>query len=73
MNRMMVAVNMKVQCADGSTHDSVTLAVEDAQRIYLAADGSTLDNVESIEECVSLLPPMALAAVLSRCKENSNG
>lgn len=68
MSRIMVAINMKVQCADGSIHEGVTLAVESDQRIYLAADGSVLGGVESVEECVSLLPPMALASVLSRCK-----
>lgn len=69
MSRILVAMNMKVQCADGCTHEGVTLAVEDDRRIYLAADGTQIEGVECIDECVSVLPPMALASLLSRCKE----
>jgi hypothetical protein len=69
MSKIIAAVKLKVQCADGSSHEGVTLAVEDDRRIYLAADGSELEGIECIDECVAVLPPMALAAVLSRCKE----
>lgn len=69
MSRILVAINMKVQCADGCTHEGVTLAVEDNRRIYLTADGTQLEGVHCIDECVAVLPPMALAAVLSQCKE----
>ncbi len=69
MSKIIAAVKLKVQCADGCSHEGVTLAVEDDRRIYLAADGSELEGVECIDECVAVLPPMALAAVLSRCKE----
>lgn len=69
MSRIMVAVNMKVQCADGCAHEGVTLAVEDNRRLYFAADGTQLEGVQCIDECVALLPPMVLASVLSKCKE----
>jgi hypothetical protein len=69
MSRILVAINMKVQCADGCTHEGVTLAVEDKHRIYFAADGTQLEGVQCIDACVSVLPPMALAAVLSQCEE----
>lgn len=69
MSRIIAAINLKVQCSDGCSHEGVTLAVEDDRRIYLDADGNELSGVECIEECVAVLPPMALAAVLSQCKE----
>jgi hypothetical protein len=69
MNRIIAAVKLKVQCVDGCTHEGVTLAVEGNRRIYLAADGSELEGVECIDECVAVLPPMALAAVLGSCQE----
>lgn len=69
MSRIIAAVKLKVQCADGCTHEGVTLAVEDDRRIYLTADGTELEGVECIDECVAVLTPMALASLLSRCKE----
>jgi len=69
MSRILVAVNMKVQCADGRTHEGVTMTVEDNRRVYFAADGTQLEGVQCIDECVSVLSPTALAAVLSQCKE----
>lgn len=70
MRKILVAVNMKVQCADGCTHEGVTMTVEDDRRIYLAADGTQLEGVQCIDECTSLLPPTTLVAVLGKCKEN---
>ena len=69
MSRIVVGINLEVQCTDGCTHEGVTLAVEDNRRVYLAAEGTVLEGVECINKCVSVLPPMVLAAVLSRCKE----
>jgi|DEB19_MinimDraft_3_1074340.scaffolds.fasta_scaffold00296_16 hypothetical protein len=69
MNRIIAAVKLKVRCVDGCTHEGVTLAVEDNRRVYLAADGTQLEGVHCIDECVSVLPPRVLAAVLSQCKE----
>lgn len=69
MSRVVAAVDLKVRCVDGCTHEGVTLVVEDNRRLYFAADGTQLEGVESIEECLSLLPPMALASLLSKCKE----
>lgn len=69
MSKIVVGINLEVQCTDGCTHEGVTLAVEDNRRVYLAADGTVLEGVECINKCVSVLQPMVLAAVLSRCKE----
>jgi hypothetical protein len=69
MSRIIGAVKLKVQCADGCTHEGVTLAVEDDRRVYLTADGAELQGVECIDECVAVLPPLVLASLLSRCKE----
>jgi hypothetical protein len=69
MSMIIAAVKLKVQCADGCTHEGVTLAVEDDRRVYLTADGAELQGVECIDECVAVLPPLALASLLSRCKE----
>jgi hypothetical protein len=41
MSRIVVGMNLEVQCADGCTHEGVTLAVEDNRRVYLAADGTS--------------------------------
>lgn len=70
MSRIIVAMQLKVQCADGCNHEGVTLVVEGNRRIYLDCDGNELQNVECVNECVAVLPPMALAAVLSHCKEH---
>lgn len=67
---IIAAVKLKVQCTDGCIHEGVTLAVEDNRRIYLDANGNELQAVECIDECVAVLPPMLLAAVLSNPKES---
>ena len=69
MSRIIAIIKLKVQCHDGSIYENATLAIEDNRRIYLTADGAELEDVECIKEGVAVLPPMALAAVLSRCKE----
>ena len=69
MTRTIAAINLKVQCADGAIHKGVTLAIEDDRKIYLASDGREIDGVERIDECLSVLPPVALAALLGRCRE----
>lgn len=69
MSRIVVGINLEVRCADGCTHEGVTLVVENNRRIYLDTDGSELQDVECVNKCVSVLPPTTLAAVLSRCKE----
>lgn len=70
MTRIVAAVNVKVRCADGCAHEGVTLAVENNRRLYLAQDGKELQSVQCIDECVAVLPPMMLAAVLGNCKES---
>lgn len=69
MKRIVAAIDMKVQCDDGCTYEGVTLAVEGTRRIYLAQDGTELQGVQCIDECVSVLPPVMFAAVLGNCKE----
>lgn len=70
MSRIIAAINMKVQCIDGSTYEGVTLAVENHQRLYIAEDGSEIKGVALIDECTALLPPMALGPLLSQCEED---
>jgi hypothetical protein len=69
MNRIVAGINLEVQCSDGCTYEGVTLAVENNRRIYLTANGEELQSVQCVNRFVSVLPPMALASVLSRCKE----
>jgi len=71
MSRIIAAIKLKVQCADGCTHEGVTLAVQDGRQIYLTEEDAELHGVIRIDECVAVLPPMALAAVLSNSREVS--
>lgn len=67
--RQLLAINLQVRCANGKTHDSVRLFVEDNRRVYVASDGSELGDVASIEQCTAVVPPMVLAMALHTCKE----
>ena len=69
MTMQVLAVNVEVQCCDGSTHQDVRLAVDGTRRVYLAADDSEIDAVEAVTKCTVIVPPMILAAALHRCKE----
>lgn len=66
--RQLLAVKLKVRCIDGSTHNAVKLYVENNRRIYVADDGSELDDVDQVEECTSVVSPLVLAAALGACK-----
>ena len=67
--RQLLAINLQVRCADGVVHDGVKLFVENSRRVYVAADGSELTGVDSIEQCTAVVPPMVLAMALHACKE----
>jgi hypothetical protein len=69
MTMQVLAVNVEVQCCDGSSHHDVKLAVDGTRRIYLAADGTEIDGVETVTQCTAIVPPIILAAALHRCKE----
>ena len=69
MTMEILGINLEVQCADGSIHQGVRLAVEDNRRIYLADDGSEIDGVETVVQCTLVRHPMIAAAKLLRCKE----
>lgn len=65
----ILAINVEVECCDGSTHQGVKLAVDGTRRVYLAADDTEINNVESMTQCTVVVPPMIFAAALHRCKE----
>lgn len=67
--RQLLAINLQVRCADGSVHDGVKLYIENNRRVYVAADGTELIGVDSIDQCVSVVPPMVLAMAIHACKE----
>jgi len=67
--RQLLAINLQVRCTDGAVHDCVKLFVEDNRRVYVADDGSELRDVDCIEQCTAVVPPMVLAAALHACKE----
>ena len=69
MTMQILAINVEVQCCDGTTHDGVRLAVDGTRRIYLAADDSEIEGVEEVTKCTAIVPPMILAAALHHCKE----
>ena len=67
--RQLLAINLQVCCTDGVVHDGVKLFVENNRRVYVAADGSELSDVDCIEKCTAVVPPMVLAMALHACKE----
>ena len=67
--RKILAIKLKVQCVDGTTHSDVTLAVENNKRLYLATDGTEISGVDCVEECTAIVPPMMLAMMLHACEE----
>ena len=69
MTMQILAINVEVQCCDGSVHQDARLAVDDTRRIYLAADDSEIEGVKEVTKCTAIVPPMILAAALHRCKE----
>lgn len=67
--RQLLAINLQVRCFDGATHDGVKLFVEDNRRVYVADNGSELSDVDCIERCTIVVPPMVLTRALHACKE----
>lgn len=68
MSYRIVAIDLEVECADGSIHTGIRLAVDGTRRIYLAEDGTELDGVETISECTAIIHPSMLAAILYQCE-----
>ena len=69
MTMQVLAVNVEVQCCDGTTHQGVRLAVDGTRRVYLAADDTEISDVQTVTQCTAIVPPMTLAAALHRCME----
>lgn len=69
MTRQLIAVKLKVECCDGSTHENASLFVENKRRIYIDSAGNKIDNVSKIEKCVAVVPPFFLGVILGECKE----
>lgn len=68
MTLRIVAVDLEVQCADGATHGGIRLAVDGTRRIYLAEDGTELNDVETVTKCTAVVHPSMLAAILHQCE-----
>lgn len=69
MTIQILAINVEVECSDGTRHQGVRLAVDGTRRVYLAADDSEISDVQTVTECTAIVPPMILAAALYSCKE----
>jgi hypothetical protein len=69
MTMQILAINVEVECSDGTTHQGVRLAVDGTRRVYLAADDTEISDVQTVTKCLTIVPPMVLAAALQRCKE----
>lgn len=69
MTMEILAIDVAVECADGTKHQGVRLAVDGTRRVYLAADDSEISDVQTVTECTAIVPPIVLAAALQRCKE----
>jgi hypothetical protein len=65
----LLAINVEVQCCDGTVHQDAKLAVDGTRRIYLAADGTEIEGVEAMTKCTVVVAPTILAAALHRCME----
>lgn len=68
MTIKILAIDLEVQCVDGTTHTGIRLAVDGTRRIYLAEDGTELDGVESISKCTAVVHPLILASTLHQCE-----
>jgi len=69
MTMQILAINVEVECGDGTTHQGVRLAVDGTRRVYLAADDSEISDIHAVTQCTAIVPPAILAAALHRCKE----
>lgn len=69
MTMEILAIDVAVECADGTKYQGVRLAVDGTRRVYLAADDSEISDVQTVTQCTAIVPPMTLAAVLHRCME----
>lgn len=65
----LLAINLKVRCADGSTHSGVRLYAEDNRRVYVAEDETELTGIKCIEQCTAVVSPIVLAKALHACME----
>jgi hypothetical protein len=64
----ILAIDLEVQCANGTTHAGVKLAIDGKRRIYLTEDGTELNDVETISKCTAVVHPLMLAAMLHQCE-----
>lgn len=63
MTEHVFGINLKVTCADGSTHQDVTLKIVDGVVVYESQDGNIL-RVTSTQSAVYACTASQLAAVL---------
>lgn len=71
MKNMILGVNLSVTCADGTTHDDVTLRIENDCRVFRDANGQIL-NVAMIETGLITVPPVEYAMICAHCIKSEN-
>lgn len=70
MTLTILAVDLEVQCIDGTIHQGIKLGIDGTRRVYLSEDGTELNDVESINQCTLIVDPFAFASVLHLSQED---
>jgi phage gp45-like len=65
----VLAINMQVQCCDGTVHDGVKMYVRDGQKVFIDCDDCEIADVETIQQATAVVPPAMLLAAMQQCKE----
>jgi hypothetical protein len=61
-----LGINLSVLCTDGSTHDNVTLRIQNNCKVFKTADGTRLDVVR-IEKGLIAASPQEYALICRHC------
>jgi hypothetical protein len=69
MTTPVLAINMRVQCCDGTVHDDVKMYVRDGQKVFIGCDDCEIADVETIQQATAVVPPAMLLAAMQQCKE----
>jgi len=69
MTTPFLAINMRVQCRNGSVHDGVKMYVRDGQKVFIGCDDCEIVDVETIEQATAVVPPAMLLAAMQQRKE----
>jgi hypothetical protein len=69
MSESVLAIDLKVTCADHGTHEGVILKMVDDKVIYETPSGEQLKGdcrVETIDAGTFVVPPMVFAAAIAK-------